>query len=162
MVGFVQFDPDRREPSGDNDDAAAKPAKPAKVEAGLATLATLATLPADTADGLKRLARMAVPRGVRCPEVWPIAIADAQRLAAEGWASQALKLGWSALDLFGAVLDPAGNREADGLAVRLGGRKVLALCSTFATVDDGKGGRSYLYRGDAKGVRLLWELGRGR
>lgn len=155
MAGFVQFDPDEWEPAGDNDEAAAKPAKPAKVEA------TLATLPPDLADGLKRLERMAVPLCVR-PDAWPTVVADALRLTGEGWALQAIKLGWSATDLYGAVLDPAGDREADGLAVRLGGRKLLALCSSFATVADDNGGRTYLYRGNGNGSRLLWELGRGR
>jgi hypothetical protein len=90
---------------------------------------------------------------------WNGVVRDALGLS-EKWAVQALGLGWSPLDVFGTVLDPAGDREADGLAVRLQGRRVLALCASFAIVDDGNGGRTYLYRGNNEGARLLWELGR--
>jgi hypothetical protein len=62
--------------------------------------------------------------------------------------------------MFGAVADKAGDPAADGLAVKLQGRKVLAICARFATVADANAGRSYLYRGSNEGTRLLWEIGR--
>ena len=117
-------------------------------------------LPADVLSGLERLKVASAPRLMR-PERWPIAVADALRLAVDGWAAQALGLGWSPLDLFGAVPASGGDPTADGLAVKLQGRKVLALCGSFATVAD-TGGRSFLHRGNNGGARLLWELGRGR
>ena len=118
-------------------------------------------LPALVLDGLKVLAEAAAPP-VCSPELWPGVVADALRLASEGWASNALILGWSPLELFGAVIDPQGDPDADGLAVKLSGRKVLAICASFATVADANGGRTYLYRGNSDGARLLWALGRGR
>lgn len=118
-------------------------------------------LPPDLVDGLKCLASLAAPR-LRAPEVWPEVVNDARRLVAEGWAAKALGLGWSPLDLFGGVTDPDGDATADGLAVRLRGRPILALCSAFATVGSQSGTRTYLYRGNNIGARLLWEIGRGR
>lgn len=117
--------------------------------------------PSHLGAGLKHLQTMAAPHVVRA-ERWPAVVADALQLVRAGWAVQALALGWSPLDLFGAVTDPAGDPEADGLAVRLGGRRVLALCASFATVADDGGGRAYLYRGSNQGARLLWALGDGR
>jgi hypothetical protein len=118
-------------------------------------------LPASVRDGLVALGKLAAPRLCR-PELWPQAVTDAQRLASDGWATQALSLGWSPLDLFGAVPDPAGDAHGDGLAVWLSGRKVLALSAEAAAVLNGEAGRSYFLRPRAPGARLLWELGRGR
>jgi hypothetical protein len=120
-----------------------------------------AALPAALAAGLPRLREMGVPRGVK-PGPWAEVVADSLRLASEGWAYQALSLGWSALDLFGAITDPKGDPHGDGLAVWLSGRKVLALSAECAAVLNGKSGRSYFMRPSAPGARLLWELGRGR
>jgi hypothetical protein len=116
-------------------------------------------LPASVQEGLIALGKAAAPRLCN-PELWPATVTDAQRLASDGWAAQALSLGWSALDLFGAVPDAGGDSQGDGLAVKLNGRKVLALCASFATVADASNGRSYLHRGSTEGARLLWELGR--
>jgi hypothetical protein len=88
-------------------------------------------------------------------------VRDADELASQGWAAKALQFGWSSLDLFGAVTQPDGDPAGDGLAVRLAGRRLLAICEGFATVEDPGGGRSYLHRGDTSGARLLWELANG-
>lgn len=115
-------------------------------------------LPAAVRDGLVALSTAPAPRLLR-PELWPGVVADALRLASEGWALQAIRLGWSPLDLFGAVPDKGGDPDGDGLAVKLTGRQVLAVCGTFATVKDASG-RSYVHRGNGAGAVLLWELGR--
>ena len=111
--------------------------------------------------GLAWLENAPAPR-VRCPEAWPGVVADALRMARDGWAEQALALGWTELDLFGAVPDRHGDPAGDGLAVKLSGRKLLAICASFATVQDHPGGRSFLYRSTDSGAVLLWEIGRGR
>lgn len=108
-----------------------------------------------------RLGRLACPSGLD-PAVWRGVVVDARTLIAEGWAAQALKLGWEPLDLFGAVPEANGDPNADGLAVKLNGRRVVGLCAAFASVADANGGRTFIYRGDNSGARLLWELGRGR
>jgi hypothetical protein len=123
--------------------------------------ALIPELPAACIAGLRRLKGMPSPRLAR-PDLWPVAVADALRLAADGWAATALAMGWKQLDLFGAVPDRSGDLDADGLAVRLGNRRLLALCASFATVDLGNGGRIYLHRGNNDGAILLWDLGRGR
>lgn len=162
MAGFLQFDPDNWEPerASNDDEGAAKVAKAAKAEPTLATLAGLAGLPPDLEDGLARLSQMATPRGVRA-EPWTGVVADALRIASEGWAERALGLGWNALDLFGAVAASSGDPDCDGLAVKLAGRRLLAISDSFATVEEGQG-RAFLYRHGNDGARLLWELGRGR
>lgn len=118
-----------------------------------------ASLPPSIVAGLKKLRSMAAPK-LRRPEVWPGVVSDAVRLARDGWAAKALALGWLPLDLFGAVVDPDGDPFADGLAVKLGGRPIIAMCASFATVDDGSGGRVFLHCATGEDVRLLWELGR--
>lgn len=120
-----------------------------------------ASLPPSTTNGLNQLRKMAAPNLYR-PERWPLVVSDALRLARDGWAAKALALGWSELDLFGAVPDRDGDPDADGLAVKLGGRTILALCGTFATVSSGGAVRTYLHRGNNDGAVLIWALGRGR
>ena len=162
MAEFRRFDPDRWEPE-DGAGEAAKAAKPAKAAAPLATFATLAgdALPGTVNAGLALLSKTPAPKAIGS-ELWSEIVKDALALASDGWAAQALALGWSPLDLFGAVTDPDGDPAGDGLAVKLEGRRVLALCATFATVADAGGGRTYLYRGHNDGARLLWALDRGR
>jgi len=111
--------------------------------------------------GLTWLENAPAPR-VGCPEEWPEIVADALRLARDGWAEQALALGWTPLDLFGAVTDRRADPAGDGLAVKLSGRKLLAISEGFATVENGPHGRAYLHRSNNAGARPLWELGRGR
>ncbi len=115
-------------------------------------------LTGELSSGLNRLATMRTPRLIR-PETWPAVVADALALARDGWASKALALGWSPLDLFGAVTERDGYDDADGLAVWLGGRPVLAICATYASVGDGTG-RAYFNRCNRLGTTLLWEIGR--
>jgi hypothetical protein len=86
-------------------------------------------------------------------------LADAARLASEGWASQALALGWSPFDLFGAIASQDGDPDGNGLAVWLRGRKVLAVTETCASVEE-SGGRAYFNRRERSGAVLLWELGK--
>ena len=118
-------------------------------------------MPSELSDGLRRLAIMPAPRLIN-PEAWPTAVSGALGLARDGWAEKALTLGWPALDLFGAVPDPAGDPEGDGLAVWLSGRKVLVLDEMCAVSGDANGGRFYFHRPRAAGAVLMWNLGRGR
>ncbi len=118
-------------------------------------------LPADIRRGLVKLGSAPAPR-LRCPEVWPGVVADALRLANEGWAERALALGWSAFDLFGAVAEIDGDPNGDGLAVWLAGRKLLMLDELCAVSCDANGSRYYFHRPRAPGAVLLWALGHGR
>lgn len=116
-------------------------------------------LPGDVVAGLRRLGVMRPPRLLK-PDAWPVAVSDALRLARDGWAAKALALGWHELDLFGAVPDPEGDPAADGMAVWLSGRELLAITARFAVVADESGGRWYFNRRTAEGAVLLWELGK--
>ena len=122
-------------------------------------VSSVTALPSTISSGLATLKSMAAPRLQR-PERWPGVVSDALHLARDGWAAKALALGWSPLDLFGAVPAPDGDPDADGLAVKLRGRRILAICGTFATVEAENGGRSYLHRGNNDGAVLLWALGK--
>lgn len=113
------------------------------------------------AAGLKRLDTMGVPKGGD-PRAWRLAVKDAAALVAEGFAVQALCLGWSPLDLFGGQLAKSGDPYADGLAVWLQGRRVVALTDAHAIATDANGGRHFFNRPRAPGSTLLWALGRGR
>ena len=117
------------------------------------------SFPKPVTDGLQRLRSMPAPRGVS-PAVWAEVVADALSLARDGWAAKAIALGWSPLDLFGVVPDSLGDPADDGLAVWLGGRRLIALCGTYAVVKDDGGGRSYFNRRQAEGAVLLWRLGK--
>lgn len=114
------------------------------------------SLPDTVAGGLRRLKVMRVPR-LLTPSAWPIAVADANFLAESGWASKALALGWTVEDLFGAVTDRDGYADADGLAVWLAGRPLLAICETYASVGD-ETGRAYFNRCSRLGETLLWDV----
>lgn len=144
--------PDKR----DNRDERSLPSP--RAEAFVPNVPNVTGLPSHVRDGLIELGNAPAPP-LLSPELWPIVVDDARRLASEGWALNAIKLGWSALDLFGAVTDKHGDPEADGLAVKLSGRPLLALCTSFATVSDGPGARSFIYRGNNDGAVLLWEFG---
>ena len=121
--------------------------------------ALIPELPAACMGGLRRLQSMSSPRLLR-PDLWPRVVSDALRLGRDGWAAKAMALGWTDLDLFGAVPDADGDSAGDGLAVWLAGRKLLALTAAYAVVDDGDGGRAYFNRREAAGAVLLWSLGR--
>ncbi len=114
-------------------------------------------LPPACADGLRRLRSMPSPRLMR-PDAWPQVVSDALGLADNGWAANAMALGWTDLDLFGAVTDRHGYADADGLAVWLDGRKLLALTAEYAGADDGNGGKSYFNRCNRLGETLLWNI----
>lgn len=114
------------------------------------------SLPDDLVAGVARLKRMRAPR-LLTPDAWPIVVSDASYLAESGWATKALALGWSDLDVFGAVSNAGEDPYSDGLAAWLSGRKLLAICSTFAIVEDNRG-RGYFNRREQVGAKLLWEL----
>ncbi len=116
-------------------------------------------LPAACADGFARLQAMPPPRITR-PEVWSEIVADALRLAADGWAMQALALGWTSLDLWGCSPVARGNPDHGGLAVWLDGRRILLLDERTCIVDAGAGARAVFTRREPAVGMLLWDLGK--
>jgi hypothetical protein len=163
-MGVVDFDPEKwlRANSEGGAAHAAKVAKPAKVSPPLATLATLAgdRLPRDVRDGLQLLQSLKPPHITR-PQVWFAVVADAVRLAEDGWAAQAIGLGWSPLDLWGCSPVPGGNADQDGLAVWIDGRRILLLDADCCIVEAGPSARSVFNRRSvALGGVLLWNIGK--
>jgi hypothetical protein len=116
-------------------------------------------LPGDVVTGLLRLKGARAPR-LRLPSEWAAVVADALQLAGDGWAAQALGLGWLPHELFGCSVDAAQGPDHDGLAVWLAGRRVLLLDALSCIVEDGARARSLFYcRAVRLGGRMLWELG---
>lgn len=107
-------------------------------------------------DGVKRLDPERPPFALD-PKAWRHAVESARSLLVDGWALHALALGWSELDLFGVAA--ADDPRADGLAAWLQGRKLRALCGTWAVAYDANGNRFYHHRQANEGAVLLWELG---
>jgi len=170
-MGVVDFDPEKWRQTNASEAPAgvAKVAKPAEVNADGAKLSQLSQLsqadpvplPDVVGHGLVALRSMRTPRLLH-PDRWPLVVSDALSLACDGWAAKAIALGWSPLDLFGVVPDSLGDPADDGLAVWLGGRRLIALCGTYAVVEYNDGGRSYYNRRQAAGAVLLWELGKAQ
>ncbi len=117
-------------------------------------------LPLEVADGLRRLLDQRPPHIAR-REVWPGIVADSIGLARDGWASKALALGWSAHDVFGT--GPDGDRSFDGLAVWLGGRRIVGIAANTArTSGGGLFHRETYLRSSSPRLSpvFLWEFGR--
>lgn len=117
------------------------------------------SLPVALGQNLDVLAGMGAPR-LAHPERWPGIVADALRLVREGWATQALCLGWEPLEIWGCCPLVDGDPAADGLAVWLEGRRVLLLDDKTCIVASGSSDRSIFTRGCAEGAVLLWDLGK--
>ncbi len=121
------------------------------------TLRNGQVLAANLMAGLDKLRTMAAPR-ITKPEVWPEIVADSLRIETEGWASQALALGWDARSLWG--VEPSADPDPwdYSLAVMLAGRSIRA-------VDEH---RFYMRNGDVRSfferrprpalTKYLWEI----
>lgn len=113
------------------------------------------------AAGVMRIQAMPPPRNAD-RRAWQGAVGDSVALVNDGWAAAALGLGWSPLDLFGGQVAKSGDPHADGLAVWLQGRRVVALTADHAVAIDANGGRHFFNRPRSPGAVMLWSLGRGR
>lgn len=119
-------------------------------------------LPAPIKDGLRRLKAMRPPRLNR-PNMWPEIVADALRLASEGWAHHALALGWGPLQLWGCSPAAGGLVDLEGLAIWLSGRRVLLINErTCIAANITTSAHSIFTRRSTDGAVFLWDLSRGR
>lgn len=66
---------------------------------------------------------------------WRAVVGDVRRIVADGWAEQALALGWSPHDVFG--IGPGGSNEWLSLAVWLAGRTITMMDDHRAFTDEG-------------------------
>jgi hypothetical protein len=133
--------------------------KPAEILA--VTPVTLVTpktdgVPEELRAGLDRLRDMRRPR-VQRPELWDEITRDALEIATDGWAAQAIALGWEPLQIFG--YQPSSDPDDFGLAVELAGRTIVAVDERcFYLRKDGV--RSFFDNRPRPALtKFLWELG---
>lgn len=125
---------------------------------------TASPIKSEIANGLVQLEGRRTPRGCREAE-WRRIVADAKRLAHEGWAEQALALGWSMTDVFG--IGPVDDWEFSGLAVWLQSRSIVLLDADCAISKEGDTRHCFNRGGLGHGKQpavvpvLLWHFRRG-
>lgn len=121
-------------------------------------------LPAKLARNLEILRHLPAPERLLNKDNWRLVVADAMRLADEGWAAQALQFEWPVRDLFGCGSRDSG--EFEGLAIWLRGRRISILDDKGVIAIDELQVRHCFRRPstrpDLEGVVpvALWEFGR--
>lgn len=113
------------------------------------------------ADALRRLEALPPPAKVSSLDAWHRVVADALSLARDGWASNAIALGWTAADLYG--IGPRDSNEWDALATWLQGRRVAVLTEWSARTECGDTFYREAYmRPNSPRIRpvWLWDFGR--
>jgi hypothetical protein len=122
-------------------------------------------LSAELVSSLRDLQAMVPPAKIENAAHWRPVVADALRIAREGWAARALTLGWSVYDLWG--VGPVDDWEFSGLAVWLAGRPLVRLDADHALAGGSDTFCSVFVRGGpGHGTQptiapvLLWEFGR--
>ncbi len=116
-------------------------------------------VPEEWAQGVGDLMVMPAPPAWS-DEGWKTLQEDALRFLQE-WASQAYRLGWTALDLFGAHrTKPTARLGCMGLVLLLKGRPVVAITEHSAAIKTASGGSLTIQRRAAPPVEpcLVWEL----
>jgi len=159
----VDFDPDAWLADAERADAAI-PAKAAIFELPIpvgkvAKIAGIAehAFPQFVLDGLVRLRMMEPPR-ITKPEVWPRIVASALQIATDGWASQALALGWDGRSLWGVEPSADPDPRDYSLAVLLAGRSIRAVDEHRFYMRDGDV-RSFFERRERPSLtKYLWEI----
>ena len=159
----VDFDPDAWL-AGNESAGPAIPAKVAIPEAApspekIARIAGIASspLPREVADGLVKL-RMMPPSRITKPDVWPEIVANAVRTADEGWAAQAIDLGWGPHHLFGWEASAAPDPWDYSLAVIMEGWPIVDVTADFITLQKGNACRPFKNRPRPALGKFLWEL----
>lgn len=121
-------------------------------------------LSGDLAASLRALEYMPAPRKIERAGNWRGIVRDALAIARDGWAANAMALGWSAGDLFG--IGSRDDWEFAGLAVWLRGRSIVLLDQQRAIVADGDQRAAFTRGGMGHGTHptvmpvMLWEFGR--
>lgn len=105
-----------------------------------------ACLPRDWAEPFAKLLRGSPP-GYFSPTRWANVVAGATIFADE-WATQALRLGWSAEEVFGLDdVAPAARHDRKGLAWSLSdGKRIAAIDQRGADILTGQGSKQRFYR----------------
>lgn len=101
-------------------------------------------------QALGRLQGMPCPGGLYELADWRGVLMDAEHLVQDGWAKQALALGWDMRELFGV------GDSFDGLASWLCDRRVAILSTDGAICLGYDGSRSFYRRVDPGSLTLIW------
>jgi len=115
------------------------------------------SLPAFVRMGLQRLRSMPGPR-ITKPAAWPEIVANAIRVADEGWAARAIGLGWEPLHLFG--WEPSADPDTwdYSLSVVMEGWPIVDVTADFITLRRGNASRPFRNRPRPSLTRFLWDL----
>lgn len=122
-----------------------------------------ADLPHEWVNGVAKLKTMPCPVAYD-PAAWRQAVNDAQGFIRSPWASQAARLAWKALNLFGVNPDaPYVRLDGMGLIPLLDGCQIVAITIDTARISCGGGVMQTFYcRHMAAGAVALWEMVHGR
>jgi hypothetical protein len=122
------------------------------------SVATVASV-ADCQTGVRLLASLPRPE-VASQRRWEQLVADAQAFE-RIWLDQAVRCGWSAIDIFGCAggNPDTGRLDRCGLVVLLQGRTVADLNEDSAAIVDPRGGQMRFYRRPYPGAQLFQRLG---
>lgn len=117
-------------------------------------------LPKLIVEGLRVLRDRPAPNVTR-PDLWNEIATDAVLFAFDGWAGEALSLGWTTHQVFGCAAARKGDDYLLGITGRLTGRRVLGVSGVSVTVKEGGTSLSLARpRQHDTGVVYLWEYGR--
>lgn len=121
--------------------------------------AAIETVPRSWPDGFAVLAAMPPPTGL-WPERWQ-QIIDATGNFLDRWAGEALRYGWSDLDVFGCHSEaPAARFDCMGLVVLLDRHEVVAIDPEGADLVTAAGTcQRFRRRKLPRGTVPLWKLG---
>jgi hypothetical protein len=97
-------------------------------------------------------------RGCIKPNRWRLIIADSHRFV-DRWGAQAVALGWSTFDIFGAhPTHPVERLDLAGLVILLHGDSLLALTADSARIGTTSGALLTYRRRSRPGAVPLWDL----
>jgi hypothetical protein len=114
-------------------------------------------VPRSWAEGFARLNQAACPPDVD-PEAWRQLIDDAGCFL-DRWGSEADRMGWSALDVFGVSrVVPHTGYDAVGLVLLIRGGEVIAIGSDRATIRTCEGKCLTYLRRTRAGTVAVWDL----
>src|SRR5947207_4783725 len=138
---------------------AGTPTDPDELDERAALIEFVANVPRRWAEGYAALCSMTPPAGFSS-ERWA-RIVDAAGVFLDRWAADAIRCGWSDLDVFGCDRDrPDARFDAMGLVLLLDRARIVALDSAGAdlVVQPGDARQRYRRRPLPPGTVSLWDL----
>ena len=108
-------------------------------------------------EGILHMLSLSRPGCIK-PDRWRLIIADSHRFV-DRWGAQAVALGWSTFDIFGAhPTHPVERLDLAGLVILLHGDSLLALTADSARIRTTSGALLTYPRRARPGAVPLWDL----